>query len=175
MTWLAQARDELAVERILDAAATLFAEHGLDGPGMEEVARAAGCSRATLYRHVPNRRALQVAFARREAQRILAAVTDRVRALSGDERTAEAVLACLDEVRSRPHLARWYAATGTPVLAEVLRDSGVVDALAADGADPDRVRWLLRIVLSFLSDPAGPAEERRLVRRFVGAMPAEPG
>ena len=35
---------------ILDAAAALFAERGVNAVGMGEVARAAGCSRATLYR-----------------------------------------------------------------------------------------------------------------------------
>jgi AcrR family transcriptional regulator len=44
-------------EALLDAAAELFAARGLDIP-LEDVARAAGVGRATLYRRFPNREAL---------------------------------------------------------------------------------------------------------------------
>ena len=54
MSWLATERSELGAERILDAAAQLFAEQGIGQPGMEDIARAAGCSRATVYRYFDN-------------------------------------------------------------------------------------------------------------------------
>ncbi|MFC7500779.1 helix-turn-helix domain-containing protein, partial [Nocardioides sp. GCM10030258] len=44
-----------AVERILDAAGGLFAERGVDVVAMSDIATAAGCSRATLYRYFPDR------------------------------------------------------------------------------------------------------------------------
>jgi AcrR family transcriptional regulator len=43
--------------RVLDAAARVFGEHGLDAP-LEDVARSAGVGVGTLYRHFPNRDAL---------------------------------------------------------------------------------------------------------------------
>lgn len=44
-------------ERLLAAAAEVFAERGLDAP-LDEVARRAGVGQGTLYRHFPNRSAL---------------------------------------------------------------------------------------------------------------------
>lgn len=169
MSWLTQERSGLAADRILDTAARLYSLYGVDGPGMEDVARAAGCSRATLYRYYPNRRALQVAFAQREAAEIVGVVAERTQAI--DEpgaRAVEAVLACLDEVRARPHLARWYAAGGADALREVLREAQVAETFGDPIDDPDRARWMLRIVLSFLADPGGDEdEERRLITRFL--------
>ena len=51
MSWLSAERTEVGGDRILNAAAELFVERGIGRPGMEEVARAAGCSRATVYRY----------------------------------------------------------------------------------------------------------------------------
>jgi AcrR family transcriptional regulator len=48
--------------RILDAARTLFAERGVHDVSLEEVARAAGVGKATLFRRFGNRGALFVAL-----------------------------------------------------------------------------------------------------------------
>ena len=74
MTWLAADRRDVAVERILDAAGELFAEHGVGAVAMGDVARAAGCSRATLYRYFADRHELHVAYVHREARRVGALV-----------------------------------------------------------------------------------------------------
>jgi AcrR family transcriptional regulator len=50
---------------LLDSAAKLFAEHGVDYP-LEDVARDAGVGIGTLYRHFPTRNALVEAVYRRE-------------------------------------------------------------------------------------------------------------
>ncbi|MEU6133446.1 helix-turn-helix domain-containing protein [Nocardioides sp. NPDC047086] len=173
MSWLEAERTELAAERILDAAGALFMERGVDKPGMDEVARAAGCSRATLYRYFENRQALIHAFAHREARLI----TKEVAQVAADVteprgRVVESVLACLAAVRERPHLAAWYAGDST-LLREVLRDSPIIRGtaqtyLAADAEDPDLADWVLRIILSFLTDPGDDeAQERRLLERFL--------
>jgi AcrR family transcriptional regulator len=47
-------------QAILDAAQTLYGQHGLDIP-FDEIARHAGVGNATLYRHFPNRCALVAA------------------------------------------------------------------------------------------------------------------
>ncbi len=77
--WLAADRTDLAADRILDAAAALFSEKGVATVGMADVAKAAGCSRATLYRYFENRRALQYAVVNRESRRIGAAVVADVK------------------------------------------------------------------------------------------------
>jgi AcrR family transcriptional regulator len=175
MSWLEAERTELAAERILDAAGALFVERGVDRPGMDEVARAAGCSRATLYRYFENRQALIHAFAHREARLITTQVAQATADVSDPHRrVVEAVLACLAAVRERPHLATWYAGDST-LLREVLHDSPVIRGTAqsylasdAEGSDPDLVDWVLRIILSFLGDPGVDEEaERRLLERFL--------
>src|SRR5580704_8204919 len=45
-------------QRLLDAAVTVFAEHGADDASLEEIARRAGVGIGTLYRHFPTRQAL---------------------------------------------------------------------------------------------------------------------
>ena len=49
--WLGEERQELAVERILEAAGEVFASDGIRGARMGKIAEAAGCARATLYRY----------------------------------------------------------------------------------------------------------------------------
>ena len=49
--WLAARRTEVAADRILDAAGELFAAQPAATVGMHDIASAAGCSRATLYRY----------------------------------------------------------------------------------------------------------------------------
>ena len=48
--------------RVLDAAAALFAEHGVDGISMDAVARAAGVGKGTLFRRFGDRQGLLVAL-----------------------------------------------------------------------------------------------------------------
>ena len=175
MSWLEAERTELAAERILDAAGELFVERGVDKPGMDEVARAAGCSRATLYRYFENRQALIYAFAHREARLITKQVAQATTDVSDPRsRVVEAVVACLAAVRERPHLAAWYAGDST-LLREVLRDSPLIRGSAqnylaqdAESPDLDLADWVLRIILSFLTDPGDDEEaERRLLERFL--------
>lgn len=59
--WLSGHRNEAAVDRILDAAQELYTQRDSESIGMNEIARAAGCSRATLYRYFENREALRTA------------------------------------------------------------------------------------------------------------------
>jgi AcrR family transcriptional regulator len=59
-------------ERLLDAAASCYARFGLAKTTAEDVAREAGISRATLYRHFKNRDELLLAVVAREASRLAA-------------------------------------------------------------------------------------------------------
>src|SRR3984885_10262664 len=45
-------------QRLLDAAVTVFAEHGADDASLEEIARRAGVGSGRVYRHFPTRQAL---------------------------------------------------------------------------------------------------------------------
>lgn len=176
MAWLREDRADLAAERILDAASGLFAEHGVSGTSMDQVAAAAGCSRATLYRYFDSRAALQRAFAHREARIVMERVGSTVGDLTDPtELAVRSVLACLEAIRDRPHLHAWYGGADAALLAEILRESPLIESFAtgftapADGtADRDLARWVIRAILSFLSVPGeDQAEEERMVRRFL--------
>jgi len=176
MTWLATERSELGAERILDAAAQLFAEQGIGQPGMEDIARAAGCSRATVYRYFENKQALLRAFVHREARDITEQVARELQHRVGRPDVVGAVVATLAAVRARPYLEPWYTGSATDLL-EVFRDSPVIAALASTflsrGGEPDTDlgRWMLRIVMSFLREPGESLEdELRLVERFLAPV-----
>lgn len=181
MSWLAIDRSELGAARILDAAAQIFADEGIGRPGMADVARAAGCSRATVYRYFENKPALLRAFVHREARDITAQVARELEEVSDRrELVVAAVVAVLAAVRARPYLEPWYVGGATDLL-EVFRESPAITALAsslfaphADETDADLGRWLLRIVMSFLREPGVSLdEERRLVERFLMPLSAQ--
>ncbi|RVW05852.1 TetR/AcrR family transcriptional regulator [Rhodococcus xishaensis] len=193
-SWLQDDRVEAAAERILDAAAALFVERGVATTGMAEVAKAAGCSRATLYRYFENRRALHRAFVHREARRLgeriaaaLAPVTDP------RERVTEAVIMAVREVRSTPTLAAWFGLGDAGVASELASTSEVIEVLgisflsdergrdnrSADRRNSDvrfredadiagRARWLVRAIVSLLTVPGADVDdERAMVEQFV--------
>ena len=76
--WLAARRTEVAADRILDAAGELFAQQEAATVGMHEIASAAGCSRATLYRYFENREALYTAYVHRESYRLYREMTEQI-------------------------------------------------------------------------------------------------
>ncbi|WP_041546960.1 MULTISPECIES: TetR/AcrR family transcriptional regulator [unclassified Nocardioides] len=157
-------------ERILDAAAELFAGRGVGGVGMGEIARAARCSRATLYRYFPDRHALHLAFVHREARRVGATVAAETAGLADPpERLAAAVLASVRLVREAPALLAWFGAADAATTAELAQSSAVVEALGRGLVDDeDAARWLVRVIVSLLTVPGrDDHDERALVERFV--------
>jgi AcrR family transcriptional regulator len=173
--WLGDKRSDVAAEHILDAAGELFAERGVSGVGMNEIATAAGCSRATVYRYFENRRALHVAFVNREAHRVGRLIGDRTADIADpEERLVMAILAALELVRSTPTLASWFEIGDADLASELAGSSDIIEAvssafladLGVDSGDHARkARWTVRSILSLLTIPD--AEERALVEEFV--------
>ncbi|BEV71759.1 MULTISPECIES: TetR/AcrR family transcriptional regulator C-terminal domain-containing protein [unclassified Paludibacterium] len=54
-------KSEAKRNSILQAALTVFQRHGFEGSAMDEIARQAGCSKATLYSYYPSKEALFMA------------------------------------------------------------------------------------------------------------------
>ena len=113
--WLASKRGEVAAERILDAAGELFASQSAASVGMHEIAEAAGCSRATLYRYFENRQALHTAYVHREAYSVHRRMIERLTGIDDPhERLVAGFLASLDLVRNSPALQSWFACGRRP-------------------------------------------------------------
>lgn len=178
--WLAGRRAELAADRILDAAEKLFAERDAATVGMNDVAAAAGCSRATLYRYFDSRDALDTAYVRREAQRLYEQLTERLSGLADPrERLIDGMVTTLGSVRENPALSSWFSPGARPIGGDVAQRSDAVQAmvelfvrsLGDDEGVEQRARWLVRVLTSLLIFPArDAAEERQLLEEFVAPV-----
>jgi len=185
--WLSERRIEVAADRILDAAEELFTRHDPGSVGMNEIAKAAGCSRATLYRYFENREALRTAYVNRETYRLFDAIKEKIGGITEPrERLTAGVVTTLRLVRESPALSSWFAITQPPIGGELAEQSDVITALAAAfvnslGADDQavaesRARWLVRVITSLLIFPGRDvADEQAMIEEFVVpiVMPAD--
>ncbi len=180
--WLRHDDEDVATDVLLDAAGEAFAAIGVGKASMVDVARSAGCSRATLYRYFPNRTALHQAFVQRAWLRIAASAAESrapSQPLTADEITDRVTLGVL-AVRSDPLLAVWFEPENMSIPLALSQDSDVLRAMAAafigevvgsevnDAEAERRGAWMLRIIVSLLVMPgADVAAERELVASYV--------
>ena len=177
--WLAERRTEVAADRILDAAAQLYTQQDPASIGMNEIARAAGCSRATLYRYFESREALRTAYVHRETRRVARRIMQEIHDVDDPrERLVASITATLRMVRESPALAAWFAASRPPIGGELAGQSEVITALTAafldslgtgDHAAVDRrARWAVRVIVSLLMFPGrDETDERAMIEDFV--------
>ena len=187
--WLAANRSDVAAEKILDAAEELFAQQDAASVGMNEIARASGCSRATLYRYFENRDALYTAYVHRETHRVFREIGERVNvAADPADRLVDGIVASLHQVRESPALSSWFAPSQRPIGGEMAERSEVIKALTEaylralgvdDPADVERrARWVVRVMVSLLVFPGrDEADERAMLEEFVlpTVMPTRTG
>jgi AcrR family transcriptional regulator len=171
---------------LLDSAAKLFAEHGVDYP-LEDVARDAGVGIGTLYRHFPTRNALVEAVYRRE----VAVLCDSVDGLLATLEPIDALDAWMHNFVAYVATKRGLSATlhelmdAEPDLFTETRAnirsaaSRVLDAAVESGeirpvldAD-DLVRAMSSICMS-ADDPDHPERSARLVGVLLDGMRARP-
>jgi TetR/AcrR family transcriptional regulator len=82
---LAEKNDPSTRELILEAASGVFAEHGYEGARVDELARAAGVNKATLYYQIGDKEAIYHAVITRVLTRTANEVCARVAATEGCE------------------------------------------------------------------------------------------
>jgi AcrR family transcriptional regulator len=177
--WLGVRRTEVAADRILDAANDLFARQEAATVGMNEIASAAGCSRATLYRYFENREALYTAYVHRESYRLYREMTEQIASVDDPaQRLVEGIITSLRNVRQSPALSSWFATTQRPIGGAIAEQSEVIRALTEAfviSLAPDdrevvahRARWLVRVMTSLLVFPGhDEADERAMLEEFV--------
>ena len=175
-------------QRALDAALALVERCGVARTSLSDIARTAGCSRATLYRLFPGGKAhLFDAMGRRELHRFLGRVAQAV-SEEPDAESALTVALTAAAAAMRDHAALQRVLVHEPGLLLPYLGFDQVDrlyqAVSAAGA-PHLVRvvgadraswaaeWLARLLISFVFNPdAGvdltlDADARRLVRSFL--------
>lgn len=98
---------EATRERILEAAATVFAASGYSVATMDEIARVSGLSKGSLYFHFTSKEELFLALMDHLAERIWSAVTPAMASVRGaPARIAAALRAVLSVFESAPGLTR---------------------------------------------------------------------
>jgi AcrR family transcriptional regulator len=183
------ATDEDLRTRILDAAAECILESGLTARLHATIAKRAGLSRPTLYKHVGDQAAILRAVLDREFAEFFAAVTPWLR--SSDDLAGGLVDAIVfiveygrrhdllqKALREHPELILPVLTTeAAPLMASIheMFDEQLARALAATGSDLDpRVvaDWVYRLIVSLLTTPAtvtthSTADLRRYVSDLV--------
>lgn len=174
-------------ERILDAAYTLVARHGIRKTTFEDVAAKAGLSRQTLYRYFANKDSLLDALVEREAERFFEALARAVPA-ERDLRTAleEALVFTFDYLVTHPLLS-WVhenepdqlmahlTADWEPLLEATRRfiEPFVEREVAAGRLTPARAEmagdWITRVTLTYLVAPSAQLDvtDPQAVRRLL--------
>ncbi len=177
----------MAIDELLDAAGRAFAEFGVAKATMIDVARFAGCSRATLYRYFPNQAELHLAFVHRATLRIAV----RIAAGHGPGLSVsltDRILSGIREVRADPMLAIWFEPENMAVPIAVSQSSDLLRSMSVNAIGETvltnqereeierRGEWLLRSIVMLLAMPGkDDAAERAIVESFiVPALLAEP-
>ena len=178
-------------DAILDAARDVFEQYGARRANVDDVARAAGVSRSTLYRAYPNKEALLAAVVERETNVFF----DELDRIATDLPPQEAVIECfvrgMSMMRDIPVLGR--LAQTEPEMVTGMADGGsmilthsdrVARTLRRSGARmPDDelhmvAELLLRLASTFLLDRGGsldvtdPVAVRDYAKRFLSQLVA---
>jgi AcrR family transcriptional regulator len=146
-------------ERILDAAEGLFAEHGVDGVSIEEVAEAAGISRAGVYRYAGGRdEIVQGVTLRRYREWIDGVLRHAARFDTAHDKLAEVVVWTIRTVRRDPSLERLVSSGAAPTTAATVE--GSPESMREVGRFVDRIAEAL--------EPVGGELRPGLAPRAVG-------
>jgi AcrR family transcriptional regulator len=175
--------EDRAVQGVLDC----VARHGLTKTTFDDVAREAGCARATLYRYFGGKQALVGLTVTREAARIAAGIRDSADAEPTFEDAVVAIVVrAARELREHESLQFLFAFEPEVVLPHVTFDAGNRFLVAAGAViapaltrflQAERAErageWLARVVLTHAMSPTSPIDltdesaARSLVRQFV--------
>jgi AcrR family transcriptional regulator len=160
---------------VLDAAAGCYLTLGVTKTTASDIARAAGMSRATLYRRFGSHEAIFMAVLERESAAMAAEAAAHLAGFTDPaERLIESMVFSISRICDRPVHAAIFTgesaawAAGRAIRMDALRRIGetairpllgpAIDSGALPGgAVDDLVDWILRVLLSYAAIP-GPAQ-----------------
>ena len=176
-------------ERLLDAAEGCLEQFGPQKTSMEDVARAAGMSRATVYRYFENRDALLLGVASRQASSLASEAINYLAQFNTiSDWLVEGLLYTLRELPSRPVFASLVTSLDSRASGSLLLGStGLVQigvnvlqpmfanakeqGLLRDDVDPEMlVEWLLRVLWTYLNAPSQVATDEEGMRKLFRMM-----
>lgn len=130
---------ETTRDRILDVAEQLFAQKGLAGTAVRDIARAAGLTAPSLYNYFEGKQALYEAVIARGVQPLFDMIGGLSRSQGdGAERTGDMLDAIMDHLASHPDLARL-------IQHEALTDGASLEKIAQGWLRPLVARGLLAL------------------------------
>ena len=187
--WLNEERQELAVDRILEAAGGVFVRDGIRGARMGKIAEAAGCARATLYRYFPNKEALLHTYMVRVAKDFRAVLDERLRGLrSLGDRLVEAVAVSVELIQEREDVAPFFSEEGLGLTAQLTssatamreqlsrqiesesRSDRIQGTLRDDVSAVEAAEWVTRAIFSFSvlpSEARSPGALRKYLKKML--------
>jgi AcrR family transcriptional regulator len=167
--------------RLLDAAAEVFAEHGLEA-GVEEIARTAGVGMGTLYRRFPTKDALIAALVHDVLSTMLEIAQESTERPDGTGLEHFLEAASSYQAAHRGCLSRlWNADTEHDLVEEIRR---LITAMLTDAERHGRVRagitsmdvtialWAIRGIIETTQGRAPEAWQRHLDIFMAGLRPA---
>ncbi|MBE7160042.1 MAG: TetR/AcrR family transcriptional regulator [Williamsia herbipolensis] len=171
-------RADRARERLLGEAAAMIRQNGVDRFDINELARRAHCSRATVYRHVGGKDAIIEAVLTISSATVTTAVAERIAGLSGRERGVVAIAAALREIRadtltrqlltSRRLQSAVPAAVASPTIIGI-----AIELMGLESEDVVSAQWVIRGFLALALWPMAPDHEATAVRALVAGVIGE--
>lgn len=187
-------------ERILDCAERLFAQKGMAGTAVRDIARDAGLTAPSLYNHFDGKQALYEAVLTRGVQPLFDLIASLGSAPASDPRNGEFLDRIVDHFAARPDIAKLIqheSLTGGASLSQIVHgwlrpivSAGLVamensrDSVWNEEERPLAVAAWIHVILGHFAsaplleelfdiDPLSPEQlerQKRFLRRFAGIM-----
>ena len=155
---------------------------------MDEVAKAAGVGRATLYRHFRNRDDLMLAVIETEAVAIAGRVEKKIRSVdSPAQHIIEGMVQAMDEINKSKLFRALFQSGGSSIVNRLLFDTDRLTNIGLEimlpvvqraqqsgelntGMSLDMlVEWIMRMLISLITVPSKQLNSKRAVREMLHA------
>ena len=175
-------------ERVLETSKAIYTNSDLGSVTMDEVAKAAGVGRATLYRHFRNRDDLVLAVIETEAVAIAGRVEKKIRRVdSPAQHIIEGMVQAMDEINKSQLFRAIFQSGGSSIVNRLLFDTDRLTNIGLEIMLPVvqraqqsgelntamslemLVEWIMRMLISLITVPSKQLNSKRAVRKMLYA------